>query len=175
MIQLTDQEIYDYCWEAFHDVSDEAVIIMGAICLAESGGKVDAVGDNYASGHQSEFSAYRWDRGLAQINSVHNFFDARLLVTDPQYNLEAARMIYDWQGFYAWSTFKGGQFRAFVPRMEACVTTYAPEPTVPLSPPFAKADLAPIYFLVYNLTSKASIEPQPMENGNRVYKVVIRD
>lgn len=172
MPTLSDQEIYDVVFSAFGDLGSDTCVIMGAICLAESGGDTEAVGDNYESGHQTADSPYRWDSGLAQINSIHNF-DSQLLINDPAYNLSCARAIYNYQGFQAWSTFKGGQFRAFIPRMEATVEGLTSLPVVP--PPFSREDLILLYFQLYGYPQNVIVEPDGFEfDGRRRYKLVIR-
>lgn len=51
----------------------------------------------------------------------------------------------------------------------------ADAPVVPaISPPFQREDLLALYLAVYELTgSDATIEPQPVEGGRRVYKVAL--
>lgn len=128
---LRDDEIYRLSFVAFGDLGPDAVMIFGAICLAESGGNTEAVYDNVAGGWQPAGSQYQFDRGLAQINSVHGFDPVRLL-SDPAYNCQCARQIYNLQGFQAWSTFKGGQFEAFMPRMRAAAEAVG---NLPVEPP----------------------------------------
>lgn len=75
---------------------------MRGIIQAESGGKVNATNSNTNG---------TIDRGLAQINSVHKQFDANKLLSDPQYNLNAAHEIYKSQGYKAWSTYNNGKYK----------------------------------------------------------------
>lgn len=112
--QLSQDRVRHVVTRYFFNVNEEAIDTMTAIVMAESGGKIDALGDNFKSGHQTENSVYRWDYGLAQINSVHDY-DSKRLVTDADYNLWAARQIYSRQGFRAWTTYKGGQYKKFMP------------------------------------------------------------
>jgi len=125
---LSDAEIYRLAFDSFGDLGRDHAVIFGAICLAESGGRTDAVLDNVAAGYQPVGSPYQFDRGLPQINSIHGYDAARLL-SDPAYACACARAIYNFQGFGAWSTFNGGQFRAFMPRMEAAADAAAPVDT----------------------------------------------
>ena len=77
--------------------------IMAAIALAESGGRVGAVGGPNSNGTH--------DYGLWQINSVHHY-DRHRLLTDPAYNAQAAVAIYHSQGLQAWSTYTSGAYRS---------------------------------------------------------------
>lgn len=49
------------------------------------------------------------DYGLMQINSVHGF-DPKRLQSDPLYNMEAAKQVFDSQGWHAWTTYGGQAF-----------------------------------------------------------------
>lgn len=173
MRPLDDLGIYNAAGSAFGDLGRSNVIIMGAIVLAESGGDIEAIGDNFASGHQPEDSPYRWDRGLAQINSVHGF-DPELLLNDPYYNLAAARSVWNRQGWPAWSTFRGGQFREFLPRMEAAANTTEPPPDKVEPPPFSRDDLTLLYFHMYGYGQGVTIERVMVDsNGRRIYRVTL--
>jgi hypothetical protein len=72
---------------------------MAAIALAESSGRVDAVGGPNKDGS--------YDYGLWQINSVHGLNTQRL-TSDAAYNAQAAVSIYGSQGLDAWSTYNHG-------------------------------------------------------------------
>lgn len=169
---LSDAEIYELAFGAFGDLGRDTAVIFGAICLAESGGNTEAVLDNVAGGWQPEGSPYQWDRGLAQVNSIHGF-DAQRLLDDPAYNVACARAIYNQQGFQAWSVFKGGQFRAFLARMEA-VAGVVPVPPLALPPPFMRDDLRPLYLQVYGYESRVLIEPDGFEaDGRRRYRLIL--
>lgn len=80
--------------------------IMAAIAMAESGGRVDAVGGPNSNG--------TYDYGLWQINSVHSQFDKARLISDPQYNAQAAVAIEKSQGLGAWSTYNSGAYKGFL-------------------------------------------------------------
>lgn len=87
----------------FGDLGSVVVDFMVEVISQESGRDPAQVGDNFASGHQSSSSPARYDYGLAQINSQHGY-DPKRLVDDIDYNLAAARTIYDKQGPSAWAT-----------------------------------------------------------------------
>jgi len=70
---------------------DNAIIATG-VALAESGGDPGAYNKN---------SNGSTDRGLWQINSVHEWADPDLLF-DPSYNARAAFRVFDSQGWTAW-------------------------------------------------------------------------
>lgn len=76
---------------------------MAAIALAESSGRVNAVGGPNSNG--------TFDYGLWQINSVHGYNKTRLL-SDPGYNAQCAVAIYNSQGLGAWSTYTSGAYKA---------------------------------------------------------------
>jgi len=88
-----------------------------AIALAESGGSVSAIHNNVDSGHQPEGSAAATDMGLLQINSIHGYDSSRLL-SDPAYNFECGRAVYDGAGgsFRPWVTYQLGQHVKFMPK-----------------------------------------------------------
>jgi hypothetical protein len=77
---------------------------MAAIALAESGGRIGAVGGPNSNG--------TYDYGLWQINSSHSAYDRHSLLTDPLYNARAAVSIYQSQGLSAWSTYTSGAYRS---------------------------------------------------------------
>lgn len=104
MARLSQQALYALAQKHFGDLGPGAVETAVRIAQAESGGDYAAVGDNYRSGHQSANSRARYDRGLMQINSQHPYDPGRL-VSDPDYNMRAAREIFNRQGFQAWATY----------------------------------------------------------------------
>lgn len=65
------------------------------------------------------------DRGLFQINSVHRQFDGNRLLSDPQYNTNAAKSIYDGQGLSTWATYTSGAFEKFINEARAAVANAA--------------------------------------------------
>lgn len=182
MTTITDAELYRYAYEAFGDLGRDIVVIIGAIGLAESHedappfhARVDAEFDNVAHGFQPEGSPYQWDRGWPQINSIHGF-DATRLLRDPAYAAACARSVYNRQGFQAWSTFKGGQFRAFISRMELAADAFGvPMPAADVvPPPFSRDDLMPLFFQLYGYHQQIRIEPEGYEaDGRRRYQLVM--
>ena len=94
----TSIKITDLWMQAGGKLHDSGV--MAAICLAESGGKVNAVGGPNSNG--------TYDYGLWQINSVHKSYVRSKLLSDPLYNAKAAVAIFNGQGLKAWSTYNNG-------------------------------------------------------------------
>lgn len=113
-MRLTIEQVRACAAGAFAKHGDDVIDTMTAICMAESGGDTEAINDNYPRFQPNPSSAYRYDYGLAQINSVHGYDSLRLLA-DPDYNLECALAIYEQQGFGAWSTYNAGAHLAFLP------------------------------------------------------------
>ncbi len=95
--------------------TDEQAVIMGAIGAAESGGKSGAHNPNANTGDNSY--------GLWQINMLGDMGPERRRqfgiedneqLKDPRINAKAAKMVFDQQGFKAWSVYKHGQYREFL-------------------------------------------------------------
>lgn len=112
MAALSDSQVRSLVQKYFGDLGPSVVDLMVKIAKLESGYNPAAIGDNFLSGHQSATSPARYDYGLFQINSQHGY-DATRLTSDLDYNLSAARQIYDKQGPKAWSTYEmaGGSSR----------------------------------------------------------------
>lgn len=83
---------------------------MAAIALAESGGRVGAIGGPNPNG--------TYDYGLWQINSSHRYAKYKLL-HDAGYNARAAVAVYHSQGLQAWSTYSSGAYKAFLSQAAA--------------------------------------------------------
>lgn len=79
--------------------------IMAAIGMAESGGRVDAIGGPNSDGS--------YDYGWLQINSSHGYNKAKLL-SDPIYTARAGVAIWRSQGLGAWSTYKSGAYKTYL-------------------------------------------------------------
>lgn len=79
--------------------------IMAAIGMAESGGRIDAIGGPNDDG--------TYDYGWLQINSSHGYDKARLL-SDPVYTARAGVAIERSQGLGAWTTYRTGAFRRYL-------------------------------------------------------------
>ena len=79
---------------------------MAAIALAESSGRSDAVA-NEPNGTKSY--------GLWQINSVHADILAGGDWRDPEDNARMAFKIFVLQGYDAWSTYKSGAYKKYLP------------------------------------------------------------
>lgn len=73
-----------------------------AVCMAESGGNPSAVGDGGDS------------IGLWQIDTAfHPDADPGQL-TNPDYNAQYARKLYDQQGWHPWSTYNSGAYQRWL-------------------------------------------------------------
>ena len=92
---------------------------MAAIIKAESSGNPYAHNTNRATGDNSY--------GLSQINMIDALGPARRKqfglksneqLLDPQTNLRAAKQVKDSSGFGAWTTFKSGKYKQFLPELQ---------------------------------------------------------
>lgn len=100
-------------------LSDRDAVIMTAISLAESAGIPDNTNFNEQSGDQSY--------GLWQINMIGNLGPARAKdlgiknyeeLLDAETNSRAMRYVLQRQGFSAWSVFRNGSYRQYLPDAE---------------------------------------------------------
>jgi tape measure domain-containing protein len=108
--------------------NDRDASIMAAIAMAESGGRSNAHNNNAATGDNSY--------GLWQVNMLGRMGPERRrsfgigsneALFDPAVNASAARKVFESQGFGAWSVFKSGAYRQFLPQaMRAGATPMAP-------------------------------------------------
>jgi hypothetical protein len=100
--------------------SGSDAVIMRAIILAESGGRVKAVNRNRDG---------TIDVGLAQINSVHkkdneSESDFRKRMEDPVNNLKEAKTLHSGRGgFGDWVAYNTGKYRGFMPKPRDPVIT----------------------------------------------------
>jgi cell wall-associated NlpC family hydrolase len=78
-------------------------VIMVAIAKGESG-------FNTAATHTNSNGSV--DRGLFQINSIHGF-DPNKLLSDPTFNTQCAKKIYDGQGLRAWTVYTTGAWKQY--------------------------------------------------------------
>jgi tape measure domain-containing protein len=108
--------------------NDRDASIMAAIAMAESGGRSNAHNNNAATGDNSY--------GLWQVNMLGRMGPQRRqafgigsneALFDPAVNASAARKVFESQGFGAWSVFKSGAYRQFLPQaMRAGAAPMAP-------------------------------------------------
>lgn len=103
MTVLSTAQVAGLVKKAGFPAADQASMV--AIIKAESGNNTTATHKN-ANGSI--------DRGLAQINSVHSQFDANRLLSDPQYNVNAAYSIFKGQGLSAWATYTSGAYKKYL-------------------------------------------------------------
>lgn len=103
--------------------STEQAVIMAAIAMAESGGRAKAHNDNRSTGDDSY--------GLWQINMIDRLGPERrrqfgisgnAALFDPTTNAKAARKVYLSQGFGAWSVYKNGAYRQYLPEARRAIT-----------------------------------------------------
>jgi len=101
-------------------LSEKDAVIMTAIAMAESGGKagIDTVKSGLDPNRQNEFSI-----GLWQINMLGNLAPSRLAASgaksvedlyDPETNARAMAYVLK-SGFNAWSVYKNGKYRDYMP------------------------------------------------------------
>jgi tape measure domain-containing protein len=108
--------------------NDRDASIMAAIAMAESGGRSNAHNNNAATGDNSY--------GLWQVNMLGRMGPERRrsfgigsneALFDPAVNASAARKVFQSQGFGAWSVFKSGAYKQFLPQaMRASAAPMAP-------------------------------------------------
>ena len=106
--------------------------IMAAIGLAESGGRARAHNPNASTGDNSY--------GLMQINMLGAMGPERRAafgiqsneeLFDPLTNMKAAKKIFDSQGLGAWSVYKSGAYKQFLPGNYTPATDAAAAATQP--------------------------------------------
>ena len=100
--------------------SERDAIILTAIALAESSGKADAHNDDRSTGDDSyglwqinmlDEPDYPMGKNRAAALGLSNYEELK----DPSTNARAMKMIYDQQGFEAWSVYKNGAYKQFLP------------------------------------------------------------
>jgi hypothetical protein len=99
----------------------EQAKIMAAIALAESSGRANALNDDINTGDNSyglwqinmiDYPDYKLGeerRGKLQLKDNNELFN-------PAVNVRAAKMIFDEQGYDAWSVYKTGAYKKFLPK-----------------------------------------------------------
>lgn len=115
--------------------NDRDASIMAAIAMAESGGRSAEHNNNAATGDNSY--------GLWQVNMLgrmgperrRNFgIGSNEALFDPAVNASAARKVFESQGFGAWSVFKSGAYRQFLPGAMRAQAGAPPAPMLPGAP-----------------------------------------
>lgn len=112
--------------------NDRDASIMAAIAMAESGGRSAAHNNNPRTGDNSY--------GLWQVNMLGGMGPERRrafgigsneALFDPAVNASAARKVFESQGFGAWSVFKSGAYRQFLPGAMRAQAGAPPAPMLP--------------------------------------------
>jgi hypothetical protein len=107
---------------------------MTAISLAESGGRTQAFNPNAQTGDRSY--------GLFQVNMHGGLGPARMKqfglksekdLFNPETNVKAAKQILASQGLGAWSVYKGGQYKQFLPEAQKATAALGDKPSQPIS------------------------------------------
>lgn len=115
--------------------NDRDASIMAAIAMAESGGRSAAHNNNPRTGDNSY--------GLWQVNMLGGMGPERRrafgigsneALFDPAVNASAARKVFESQGFGAWSVFKSGAYRQFLPAAMRAQAGAPPAPMLPGAP-----------------------------------------
>jgi len=115
--------------------NDRDASIMAAIAMAESGGRSAAHNNNPRTGDNSY--------GLWQVNMLGGMGPERRrafgigsneALFDPAVNASAARKVFESQGFGAWSVFKSGAYRQFLPGAMRAQAGAPPAPMLPGAP-----------------------------------------
>lgn len=117
MTALSPAQIAYFAQQA--GVPPELLATKTAIALAESSGRPTAFNNNAATGDSS--------RGLWQINMIGSLGPERRKqfgissdeeLFDPAVNARAAKQVYDSQGLGAWSVYKSGKYKDFLPQAQ---------------------------------------------------------
>ena len=112
--------------------NDRDASIMAAIAMAESGGRSGAHNNNAATGDNSY--------GLWQVNMLGRMGPERRrsfgigsneALFDPAVNAGAARKVFESQGFGAWSVFKSGAYKQYLPGAMRAQAGAPPAPMLP--------------------------------------------
>ena len=113
-------------------VAKEKIPTMTAIALAESSGRSQAFNPNSQTGDRSY--------GLFQVN-MHGGLGPALMkefglkdekdLFNPETNVRAANQILNSQGLGAWSVYKGGQYKQFLPEAQRAMSSLGTAPTTP--------------------------------------------
>jgi hypothetical protein len=105
-------------------VAKEKIPTMTAIALAESRGRSQAFNPNAQTGDRSY--------GLFQVNMHGGLGPARMKqfglksekdLFNPETNVKAAKQILEGQGLGAWSVYKGGQYKQFLPEAQKATSS----------------------------------------------------
>ncbi len=107
-MRLTAEEISLYAQAAGFTGQDLGIAC--AVAMAESGGETEAIGDKDLTAGGS--------LGLWQINLRWHpvYYNNPEALYDPQTNANAAYKIYESQGWPAWSTYKSGSYKRYLPQ-----------------------------------------------------------
>jgi hypothetical protein len=113
-------------------VAKEKIPTMTAIALAESSGRLQAFNPNSQTGDRSY--------GLFQVNMHGGLGPARMKefglknekdLFNPETNVKAAKRILESQGLGAWSVYKGGQYKQFLPEAQKALSSLGTAPATP--------------------------------------------
>jgi hypothetical protein len=120
MSQLNAQQIAALLQQ--QGVAKEKIPTMTAISLAESSGRPQAFNPNAQTGDRSY--------GLFQVNMYGGLGPARMKqfglkdekdLFDPATNVKAAKQILGSQGLGAWSVYKSGKYKEFLPQAQKAI------------------------------------------------------
>lgn len=121
------QQIANVAWINFGDLPDgqNKAVIMTAIAMAESTGRPAVIGGGGYGLWQIQDN-HQGDAGLpADFYNVVNQYNPSALsktsYANPLTNGIAARVIYDMQGFDAWTVYKTGAYAQFLPQAQTAV------------------------------------------------------
>jgi len=113
-------------------VAKDKIPTMTAIALAESSGNSQAFNPNSQTGDRSY--------GLFQVNMLGGLGPARMKefglknekdLFNPETNVRAANQILNSQGLGAWSAYKGGQYKQFLPEAQKAMSSLGAVPITP--------------------------------------------
>jgi hypothetical protein len=154
----------------------EQIPLMAAIAMAESSGRPTALNNNPATGDQSY--------GLWQINMLGGMGSERRRqfgissndqLYDPATNARAAKAIYDSQGLGAWSVYRSGAYRQYLPAAAAAMGAGGPDMPNAMGLQVGQAVPAgaggPVPIGVTPFSGAQSIENDLSENTNQTQRL----
>lgn len=116
-----------------HGATPAQAVLVSAVVMAESGGRVRALNTSNSNG--------TWDAGLGQINSIHGYSQAQLF--NPDTNMEAIKKISGgFKNFSPWVAYNSGAYRKFMAKKDALLKAKGKPPTGGAKAPPVSAEQA---------------------------------
>lgn len=163
--RLTKQQIAQLARQA--GWSEDKIPFVVGVAGAESGYNPRALNPNVSTGDESY--------GLMQINMLGGMGPERLKafglkskeqLYDPLTNLKAAKQIYEWQGPSAWSVYKSGKYKDYMPapgEISQAATGTQPVTTPQVKPKTTDERELAKAFLFDQMMKRSQSTPGPMQ------------